>query len=262
MKLKNIFVLFAIFLPVSVAGRFFQLLSLTDPATGFFLTDASAINLFMCGAFGVFGVFLFVCAFLCRQYPVRKPASSPALAVFSLILALSMLVDLGSLVTGGDLNVLKTVQCVLLLLSAAVFCIYAVWNFTGLQVNVGGLMMLPVVLWMVRLVNDFIALTGMANISENIIRVLAVCASMVFLLGHGKLIGGLGSEKNMRLTVSCGMLAAVFGLMSTVPRYVLYVVDATKLHEGAVGDPMDLALGMYIIVFLLVMLKGEKKIEA
>lgn len=263
MKLKNIYLLFVLFLPVSVMGRFFQLSSTINPSTGFFSADAADINFYMCAAFVVFAFFLFCCTLFYKGYSSAPIQPKPVLAVFSLILALTLLIDLGAMVTsiGGGVTAFQILHCALLMLSAAVFCLFAVWSFSGVKVNVGGLMLVPIVLWIVRLIADFMSFTGMANISENVIKLIMICTSMVFLLYHGKLVGGMGSVRNRRMAVAFGMPAAVLCLISTLPRYILYFVDATKLHEGLLGDPADLALGVYIAVFIWQCLK-EEQVEA
>lgn len=259
MKLKNIYILFALFLPVSILGRFFQLFATINPSTGFFTPDASGINFYMCAAFAVFTFFLFCCALFYKDYSDAPITPKPISAVFSLILALTMLIDLGAKVTSlTSISVLEIVYCALLLLGAGVFCLFAVRSFSGNDMQLGGLMIVPILLWIVRLITDFIAFTGMANISENVIKLLMICTSMVFLLYHGKLVDGMGSVKNRRMAVAFGIPATILCLISTLPRYILYFVDAAKLHEGALGDPMDLALGIYMVVFIQQCLKTEK----
>ena len=261
MKLKNIFILFLILLPLSAAGRFIQLSGMTDPFTGFFYENFSGINIFMTVFFTALMLLLFVSTFTFKDYSDNNLRKSPLMTAASFVMALALLIELGSKMVSFDFSAFNLIYFVLLLLSAAVFCINGISNISDIKVNSGLMMIFPLILWIFRLISSFISFTGMANISENVITIIMICASMVFLLSQGKLAGGIISAKNTKLAVSFGMISANLCLISTLPRYILYLIDKTKLHEGAVGSFTDLALAFYAICFIYICLSNDNKIK-
>lgn len=250
--------MFLLFLPVSCLGRFFQLFATIEPATGFYNPDYLKINIFMGIFFAVFLILIFISSLFLKKYSDDRLPKSKAMSLASLVMSLAVLIDIGSLIGTNEISIFNMVYLLLIVLTAGVFCINAITNFADTNISTGGMMIIPIIFWLFRLIRSFLFFTGIANISENVIKIVLICCSIVFLLFHGKIYSEFDLHKNKKLAVSFGMISSVLCFVSTLPRYVIYFIDKTKLHECAVGDFTDFALGIYIIVFIYLCFKREK----
>ena len=274
MKFRTIFPIFLIITIVSVTLRFLQSYIMTDPRTGFFLSEYSVLNFMLTAAFVIVILLLLVFSFRAKELPGTVNLKSAALCAASMFLAFSLMIEGAIMLTGGSFYALSKdtgrsefqftvlLGFVLLCLSIIAFLVYGVRLISGKAMS-GFLMVFPVFYWAYRLVAAFVTYTGIANISENILYILSICFSLIFLLSHGKVLSDISREKSMKSVLSYGLVSGLFCFVSTVPRFLLMLIgQQDMIHEGLLGKPLDFIFGVYAVVFVLVQMKEEEKVPA
>lgn len=271
LKAKKILILFFIALPVLVLGRFIQLFSLIDPSTGFFLDSELQFNVFISILLAGIPILFILLSYLKNDYAKTPSFQSVGFGVISLLFGFVFLVESAYVAVGGQLisfsaatgytvfSFQALLYLLLCVLSALCFCMQAVGCF-GSGKKGQFLMIFPVITWIYRLISTFINFTGIANISENIIEIFMLSASLIFLLAQGKVINELDCRKNLRTATAFGLSAACLCAVSTLPRYILLIIGRTDLlHEGKTGSILDAGLFIYIVFFLFAALKKQQK---
>lgn len=269
MKAKKILITFFIALPILIFGRFFQLYSMIDPSTGFFLNDYADLAVTMCIVGAAVLLFILVMSIAKRDYPDKLATVSTPLGGVSILFGLVILVTAAGFISEGNLFTISSpplsvdfsfsglIYIILLIMSAVAFCLFGIFHITGTKKGMI-LMIFPIVLYVWRLISAFIDYTGIANISENIIDLIMLCCSLIFILLHAKIINGINYKINMPAAVGFGLAASLLCAVSTIPRYVLMIIGRSDLlHEGTTANPIDAGLMIYIVVFLIVYLKAE-----
>ncbi len=251
-SLKNlkIWLLFLIGLPVFLIGRTVALYTMIDPATGFFYSEYHTFHLVYSLLLAGFCVLLLILCLLDRK-TTNHLQSSPVLGVGAFLMALVLLIQAANALFTLQFSVLYLLQLLCYVLSALAFCIYGIWHLTGY--NKGkGLLLFPILLWILRLISVFIEYTGIANISENVLTLLAIAASTVFLLFHGKLTAGIATKTNYIRAMAFGLPASLLCLLASLPRYLLFFSgNSILLHNVSQSTLLELAMGIYILLFFL-----------
>ena len=275
LKFRNILPIFFIITIISVTVRFLQSYSMIDPRTGFFKPEFSALNIAISIAFGVVLLLFLVLGFKTKDKFSETKNKSPVLCASSMFLAFALMIEGGIMLNDGSFYAISKetganefqlgtlLGFTLLTFSVLAFCVYAV-NLARDKKSGGFLLIFPVFYWAYRLITAFITYTGIANISENIIYIAMLCFSLVFLLSHGKIIADINPEKSIKSVLAYGFGGAMLCFVSIVPRFLLTIIGQQDLiHEGILGKPLDLILGVYIVIFMCVQMgnKSVAKIE-
>lgn len=262
MQHKYAFTLFFISLPVAVVIRILQLLYMIEPATGFFKPEFASIGTGIGIGLGILAL-LFLIFSIFRNNEIRYiPKRSVSLSVLSFALAATQLAEIFSFVSGSEKFTPAAALGVLFLLgSAAFFILLGVSRVTNFSLP-AAFSLFPVFLWVYQLITSFMHYTGIANISENLFDVAMLCFTLLFLLNQAKMCCGVGESKSVRWALGSGLTAALFCAVTTLPRYAVILLNHRNvLHESTMPSPVNAAMLLYIVVFLVVTFarrKGEE----
>lgn len=250
MKEKFFWIFCIVLLPLTVAGRTVQLLVMTEPVTGFFRQEYAATGILMGVLLGVCLAALLVCSRFSDPHPQSAGVKSLPLAFAAFLLAAAQLYEAATVaVSDRQIGLSLVLNMLLLFGSVAFFAMLGISRISDLPLP-RSLTVLPVLLWIYKVIYAFTEYTGMANIAENILTVAALCFSLLFMLQQGKFLSG-DLKKSSRWLTGGGICTAVLCAASTLPRYIVALVGESRLiHEGVMPNPADLALCIYILVFL------------
>lgn len=117
----------------------------------------------------------------------------------------------------------------LLFLSGLALIVAAKNNHKGMKNSL--LFAIPTIYFCVQLMITFMAHTTIANISENLLEVLLLCAIVVFFCSFGKIIIGIsGKFSEVFLTISA-CATVVLGAVVLLPQYIVMIYDAISGTE-------------------------------
>lgn len=238
--------------------RTLQLLSLTDGATGFGKVGGhySGLNITVYLVTTLIAVAVFgVTSFFSKRQPVAAPdmSLSPSLSVFSLVMALVHLFQIGIyLLSGGEITTTYGALYLLLLVLSAVFYIfYGISGFSTVK-PVKLLSVAPVILCGYKLISAFIGYTGMANISDSIYECFFLCLSLFFFLLHGKILSSVDVRRSARIIFPTAFLMLLFGCLTALSPLTAAVLGGTHiLHTSPVATVYALFPSAYALIFIL-----------
>ena len=250
MKSKLLWIFGIILLPLGVVGRTVQLLNMTEPTTGFFKKEFAGLGIGMGVLLGLCFVALLVMTYMNKQSWRKPEGRSLPVAVAAFLLAAAQLYEAATVMLSDNRVVFATVLHMLLLFgSVAFFAMLGISRISDLPLP-RTLTVLPVLLWVYKLVAAFIDFTGIANIAENMVTTAMLCFSLLFMLEQGKFLSG-DRKKTGRWLLGGGLCTAVLCAVSTLPRYIVLVMGRTDLlHDGQLPNPTDLVLAVYVLVFI------------
>lgn len=229
MKIKSLWVPFALFLVAAVSFRAYQVLYLIDPATGFFESGESLYQIFL-GVLALFVLVIMIMTASCKNASEFRFRRNIFSGVFALLTAAAMAADSGAnlltyVVDHGALRYL--ILSISGVLGVVAFLVAGVSHLTGrntfLKVPVLALL-LPLWVCVRSVVLTFIEYTNVTTISSNMLSVLSVLGMLMFLFSLAKLFTGIQTPKTGKRTVMLGFLMAVFVLVACVPK----IVDAVQ----------------------------------
>ena len=255
MKIKSLWIPFALFLLVAVPLRVYQVVYLIDPATGFFESGESLYQIFL-GILALFVLIIMIMTASCKntsEFQFRRNIFS---GVFALAAAAAMAADSGAnlliyVVDHGTLRYLILSICGVLGMIA--FLVAAVSHFTGRNTfRKAPVLALLLPLWVcVRaVVLTFIEYTNVTTISSNMLSVLSVLGMLMFLFSLSKLFTGIETPKTGKRTVMLGFLMVLFTLVACVPQEVDAVQNGFSLTSSWTFLA-DLALVLYSLGLLV-----------
>lgn len=249
MKIKSLWIPFALFLLAAVPLRVYQVAYLIDPTTGFFESGESLYQIFL-GILALFVLIIMIMTASCKntsEFQFRRNIFS---GVFALVAAAAMAADSGAnlliyVVDHGTLRYLILSICGVLGMIA--FLVAAVSHFTGRNTfRKAPVLALLLPLWVcVRaVVLTFIEYTNVTTISSNMLSVLSVLGMLMFLFSLSKLFTGIETPKTGKRTVMLGFLMVLFTLVACVPQGVDAVQNGFSLTSSWTFLA-DLALVLY-----------------
>lgn len=264
MKIRNTLVPFFLGALIALPLKIYQLLKIVDYTTGFY-KSGNVANVLLPIVIALCAVAVFVTALTSRKFPQYSPkVKSVALGIVSGITAISIgyasaveLFQPSKAMFDGTIGLIYSCLGLISVLSF-LFLMVSFFMANNL-VSVKPAIMLPPVLWMgLRMVLTFFDFSHKANISEISYDILMMAAMLIFLLSMAKFMSGAG-EGTSKLTFASGACAALFALLSAVPRYVLRFSNANKgvtlqlsAETAKTYDPHlpDLMLAIFAIGFL------------
>ncbi|MBQ2676139.1 MAG: hypothetical protein IJF54_01895 [Clostridia bacterium] len=265
MKRILLFAIFSVATVAAVIGRLFQLLQMTDPETGFFYPKYEGTHFIVLIALAVVILALLLLARFEKRYREKPVKQSYILGISSFALGMVMLahcIDYAAsarYVTKGDWG-----YAILALLFMAFFVYYGICLVLDIKLNALS-SMIPVLFAGYRLAFSFIKYTGIAKIPDVTLDIIMLGLCMIFWLFFGKTVGSVKYRKSVKWLYGTGLCAALMNLMCAVPKYfIMLFMPHTTVHLVSSCGYIDIAVSLYIIVFIIVDLlprKEEKKTE-
>ena len=268
MKLKRMWIPFALLMVIALPVRLYQTLSKQDPLNLFGMQISSYnVTLSLLGLVGVF-----VLCFIIMSVRAKNANNSFTLpknilaGIFVLLSGILLLADSANrLAAGFSSNVLADiVVCILSILSGVIFLLLAVEAFSGrkLSQKVPILMLFPTIWACARLVKTFFLYTNIASISENMFDIISLIFLLLFLFLQAKLQAGFQRVSSAKKAMVFGLPSVVLLLMYSLPNLLLAFSSengggiTSLLTYGA-----DACVALYIFCYLVGLTAGLSKAE-
>lgn len=251
MKVKYLWIPFAVFLAALLPLRLYQVLNLIDPETGISSGDPYMLQILL-GLTALFVLILMFMSIACKNIPERYEIRKNIFAgVFSILAGVSMLAEsacfLLSFLSGQD-KAPGLVQAILGVLAAAIFAMMGICSFTGrnLLERVPLLTLLPSVWCGVRLVFSFLRYTNVATNSSEMLDLLSTSFLLIFLFTQAKLLSGFTTPKTGKRAVVAGMSAVVLLFVFRLPALVQQVTAGGYQMDTSISYITELLLALYV----------------
>lgn len=251
MKYKHIVWTFVCILPFSVAVRFFQLFRLTEPETGFFVSEQRNTGIVL--SVLIFAAILVYCviAGFVNRCPLKTPRVTPLLGISAVTAGVFTLIESVNYVT--QVNLFFWEKCLLGLLgpAAAVFLVmYGIKGFHNYKLY-RPLYAIPSFYYIARLVCEFISVSKTAVIFQNLLNMCAIAAVLVFMLEWGKAANNINVERGYkRLLVSAGA-AVLFCETAALPEFFLMIFNKSASEHQSMASLVSLAIiGVFVSVYI------------
>lgn len=262
MKYRPLIWLCLVFTPVFVGLRIYQLLKTIDPTNGFYDNQYSVFTSVILIVFGACCLLLLLASrFLIHKSktPLHLPRKNTALGMASLLVAAGLIVDVVIEIRRLS-SAMVQYKNVLYLLSLITIVAAICFFFIGYRLLCGkgiapGLSIVVLIWSTLRLfIRYTVEFNGAAIISENIYDIFALCGMMMFFLYQSHICASLDNTKAARWIYGFGLVGSMFCFLVTIPRMALMVTgNAGQLTHSSVPSFGNLAIGIYILVFLIVL---------
>lgn len=251
MKFKHTMWFFAVSLGACTFIRILQLLFTLDPATGFVKSEYRAVGIAMMAIIVIAALTSVVIGISVRRCPVKMPKVKPLLGIGSILLGVSILVEVLWPVGLRESNVYIVVALETMgFFAGALFIAYGVKAFVKYKLP-APLFMIPVAYWAVKLIHMFMSMATISLITDNILICAAYGSSLVFMLEFAKLANKINVETTSRGLIASGMCASIFSVVASLPRFVVVLIGHSEvLHESVFSTLTMLVTGIFMILFI------------
>lgn len=244
-----VFSVFVIGVIASVFLRVTELLHEIDPITGFYKTGSLVVPVLNIMLIVLAIVMLLPFLFKNNMNPNIFTGKSIVNSIISLLLGFALCIDTAtqfySFMSNADLGTFFI--AITELLSAIFFFILFVQKLTGKKVRLAGFALFPVIWGIIILGVSFMRYTAIANISEYLFDVLKMVSVLVFVYYNARAIGRVTNYKEVKGVISFGLIAALFCIISTVPRVIAWRISPDTTAMPGTGDLLYIVFAIYII---------------
>lgn len=278
-KLPLFVSLLALFAAVPL--RVYQYFKVLEPETGFYSSnDISVYVMYILLGAAMFLSVLIPLINKKKLITVTSVKKSPAFLVFSLILAVTIIIDsAGQLMDYFDLydaasaaggtvtEYVKNQGGTFLLLQAVSGAVAAVYFFvSGLSVSLGNsdgsrlkiLGLTPVLWYIFKLLYRFKRTISFTNVSDLMLELFAIVFLMMFFFALAQTVAKIDAQTVFWKIFAYGVPAAMFALMCFLPRFIVMIIGKSELLNTHYGvSYSDLGVAAYIIYNLLSRMKAR-----
>lgn len=266
---------------VAVPLRVYQYFKVLEPETGFYSSNDISVYVMyiLLGAAMLLSV-LIPLINKKKLITVTSVKKSPVFLVFSLILAVTIIIDsAGQLMGYFDLydaasaaggtvtEYVKNQGGTFLLLQAVSGAVAAVYFFvSGLSVSLGNsdgsrlkiLGLTPVLWYIFKLLYRFKRTISFTNVSELMLELFAIVFLMMFFFALAQTVAKIDAQTVFWKIFAYGVPAAMFALMCFLPRFIVMIIGKSELLNTHYGvSYSDLGVAAYIIYNLLSRMKAR-----
>lgn len=266
---------------VAVPLRVYQYFKVLEPETGFYSSNDISVYVMyiLLGAAMLLSV-LIPLINKKKLITVTSVKKSPVFLVFSLILAVTIIIDsAGQLMGYFDLydaasaaggtvtEYVKNQGGTFLLLQAVSGAVAAVYFFvSGLSVSLGNsdgsrlkiLGLTPVLWYIFKLLYRFKRTISFTNVSDLMLELFAIVFLMMFFFALAQTVAKIDAQTVFWKIFAYGVPAAIFALMCFLPRFIVMIIGKSELLNTHYGiSYSDLGVAAYIIYNLLSRMKAR-----
>lgn len=226
--------------------RFFLLMYATDPVTGFVLPQYEMINGILTGYCFLFAGLLAWFSFTDGFRYFKKPGLPSYIAAIALAVTLCV-----SVAMSWPLRGLGYIGGVLKLLAAFGFAVWGIAPFIKRETSrAATLGFVPI--WLYELMRVFLENNDVSAVPERIFDILTVSLILLGALQSGKHAVGVMSKTRKRFLLWIDLMAASFGLVTVLPRYVITLIGAgSQLHGSSLSDPVYPVAAVFLMLYAL-----------
>lgn len=251
MKYNKILLFFGIGLVLSTILRILQLWFTIEDQTGFFNQDFSEYGVYILIIVLLCVVATAVFSFTSHRRPDQPPAPNIFITVCSLLLSLSILVELftenfSNLVFAWQINLLKIFG----FLTAAFFVYFAYKEKYGTK-YLKYLTVIPAFYVVFRIIYNFSAISALAIISDNLIFTASYCMILLFMINFAKLYNKVDEETNFRKLMASGLSAGLICISQPLA-YLIYNIFTgfSYIHTSLMSNVSLFTFGIFILSFV------------
>ena len=242
----------------AVILRCLQLGLMIDPKTGFTNDNMAIYSILITVITLVFCLTSAAIVFLKKDNTASFiPPNSSLLGFSNLVLGIFLLIEptLSSIVISNVPKALCFFRVALLILSGIVYIYFGIAMLFHLNIRYG-LCVVPIVLWIVRLMCTFISYTVMSNISDNFYNISCLIFTLLFLMYQGKTLCLVGNKNRVTCMYACGSIAVILSFTAALPHLLLPLFGKNFLSHGAADHPAaTLIMAFYIVIYTCAGLK-------
>ena len=258
MKKAFIWIFYCLGLASTLIFRFFQVTSMTDKTTGFLLPQYKNTNYVTYAICAVFILLLVLLGVFSDGLKRRRNKSVPIGIAAFLLGGTATYAAVDRL---GSLSVIGLIDLIYFISTAAfiIFLLYfAVCEIMGKRVA-GASAVVPVIYAGVRLVTVFLQNFGLAKTVDVVVQTFMLVLSLIFWQYFGKYVADIKIKSTPRWLYGFALAASLLCMTSTIPTYyATYVLKVPSVREIGSDAYVDLAVGIFILVFVICSLIGEK----
>lgn len=287
LKVKWLFILFAVAFAVTVPLRIYQYFSVLAPETGFYRSlNAAVYALYI--TVGIFSLITIVFSFISPEAVESKmpEGKNKLMGVVAIVYAVCFLVDAtakistfvmafigyasGSIRPGvwkyiaanGYLPVFF--QALFALFAAIYFIVFGLSYYSGKNTfRDSKLLALTPMLWAVsRMISLLMKPISYVKVSELLLELFSMTFLMLTFLSFARVSSQLSEKGEMRKVFGFGLTAAIFCLICSVPRLVLTLIgQSSRLATEYKAEIMLLSSAVFILVYVgMALYMGNKEV--
>lgn len=256
LKLKYIFIAFAVSLVALLPIRVYQLLSFVDPSNGFFTENNFTVQLLYVASAVFAALFLVVC-YLSDDIPSSgiQVGKNPVLAVSSFVMVAGLLWDMFDIADGllplnqtnpqvfssilqnnlEDKGVaVVALQLIFAFLAIVYFLSFGISHITGKgdYANSKILALAPAGWATMSLVSRLTNDIAFLKVSELLLEICMFAFLMLFFMSFARLSSGVYTDNCVWSVFGCGITAALFAALVTVPRIIILAVGLEPVTDN------------------------------
>lgn len=260
MKKAGLICLYVIGLAICLAFRFVQVTQMTDSQTGFLLSQYENINYVIYAAIGIFVLLLLLLGVFSNGLPASR-RRSPVLGVSSIAMGLIAIFMAMTMTT--DVTVSLEIGIMLYMLTSLAFggymIYYGVCLVSGKRL-ISGFAVIPVIFAGVRLAVTFLQYYGLAKTIDIVLEILMMIVSLLFWHYFAKYSVDVKPKSTPRWVVGFSLSASLMCFATSIPLYYAKLFTQMESVRSVARDAyFDIATGVFIIIFLIASVCGDKK---
>ncbi len=250
MNTKQSYTFFFLAAVASVALRTAMLFFTIDPQNGFINESYSILAYAILGIIFIAAVMLFGFAYFFGKKDFEKTNSGLFYKVSSVAMAFVILFDSFS---SSSVFAMFSWQKYLEIIAAVVAAVYlagtAISDILGFKIS-NILSVAPVIFWLVRLIIIFTSFSTLANISDNIFELAALCLLLLSSLNIAKLVCLDSTPKSRAFSFALFLTTSLICFVNSLPRAILILGKNSEfLHKNDLPVMTTLVAGFYILMF-------------
>lgn len=253
MRYRHIINLFLVSTPICVLLRVIQLMFTIDGDTGFIKQQYSAISLL---------ITLIVCATIAAVSMLAASVeginknqikSNVGMAVIGVVTGGTFIYQALTNVLGKNTSAWHdALLAVLCLLAALVFIAYGLRNIYQYKMPQITLI-IPVVYYVVRLINLFVSTSSLALITENVFLVFTNSVLLWFLFEFASFENEIGDvTKKPKKLFASGIASVMFCAVTALPKVVLLIKNNDKVSGDNIASVLlNIAMGLFVCIYIM-----------
>lgn len=286
-KIKGLFILFAIVFAAALPIRLYQYFTVIAPSTGFYrsLNWAVYVLYLIVGAFSLLNIVLTMLSVEAVQSKMPE-GKSKLLGVAGIVYAICFIIDAIAKISSfamafigysaghvrvGLWNYITAngyvpviLQALFALFAAIYFIVFGMSYLAGKNTfRDSKLLALTPMLWAVaRMIAGLMKPISYVKVSELLLELFATALLMITFLSFARVSSQISEKGEMRKIFAYGLPAALFCLVCSVPRFILFVIGkGSALAEGYGVEVMLFSSAAFILIFIGVSLyMGNKEV--
>lgn len=263
MKYKHILTVFFVSLGLALGLRTYEIVALTDSATGFVESDMKTAAVIITCIIAALATAVATSCFTVKRNPVKLPRTNVGLGLASFLLSFGILFDIANVYFSNNVPEWQAALVNISgLVSVVFFVCYGVTAFVSFRLP-RALFIAPVIYWLFKLVCVFTAISSISLLTDYAFMMLAICAILLFMFELAKLANKIELKKSYKRILLWGLLAAFFSILTVVPSLAARLFGAeTIFREGSSDAVVYLLTGVFVIVFIMNFFKAKNLTNA